>query len=79
MSAPIVLPDMPQEYSQSVMRLLVASLRRWFAANAQYQDRLASNIFVDPDKFPTEADLANLRVGQVYRDTAAGNVLKVKV
>jgi hypothetical protein len=34
---------------------------------------------VDPDKFPTEADLANLRVGQVYRDTAAGNVLKVKV
>lgn len=28
---------------------------------------------------PTEADLANLRAGDVYRDTTASNVLKVKV
>lgn len=28
---------------------------------------------------PTQADLGNLRVGDVFRDTAAGNVLKVKV
>jgi hypothetical protein len=28
---------------------------------------------------PTQADLANLRVGDVYYDTTAGNVLKVKV
>jgi hypothetical protein len=28
---------------------------------------------------PTEADLSNLRVGDVYYDTTAGNVLKVKV
>jgi len=28
---------------------------------------------------PTQADYANLRVGDVYYDTAAGNVLKVKV
>ena len=28
---------------------------------------------------PTEADLANLRVGDVYYDTTASNVLKVKV
>ena len=27
---------------------------------------------------PTEADLSNLRVGDVYYDTTAGNVLKVK-
>ena len=27
---------------------------------------------------PTEADLANLRVGDIYYDTTAGNVLKVK-
>ena len=27
---------------------------------------------------PTQADLANLRVGDVYYDTTAGNVLKVK-
>jgi hypothetical protein len=28
---------------------------------------------------PTQADYANLRVGDVYYDTTAGNVLKVKV
>lgn len=28
---------------------------------------------------PTQADLGNLRVGDVFRDTTAGNVLKVKV
>jgi hypothetical protein len=27
---------------------------------------------------PTQADLANLKVGDVYYDTSAGNVLKVK-
>ena len=28
---------------------------------------------------PTQADLANLRLGDVYYDTTAGNVLKIKV
>jgi hypothetical protein len=28
---------------------------------------------------PTQADLANLRVGDLYRDTSAGNVIKIKV
>jgi hypothetical protein len=28
--------------------------------------------------FPTQADLANLRIGDVYVDTSAGNVLKMK-
>jgi hypothetical protein len=44
--------------------------------------------FAEPDyttpgafvvSLPTEADLANLRVGDVYYDTTADNVLKVKV
>jgi hypothetical protein len=28
---------------------------------------------------PTQADLANLRAGDIYYDTTAGNVLKIKV
>lgn len=28
---------------------------------------------------PTQADLANIRVGDLYRDTTAGNVVKIKV
>jgi hypothetical protein len=43
--------------------------------------------FVQPDpavpntftvSLPTQADLSNLRVGDIYYDTTAGNVLKVK-
>lgn len=29
--------------------------------------------------FPTQADLANLRIGDVYVDTTASNVLKMKL
>ena len=29
--------------------------------------------------FPTQADLANLRAGDVYVDTSASNVLKMKI
>jgi hypothetical protein len=29
--------------------------------------------------FPTQADLTNLRAGDVYIDTSAGNVLKMKI
>jgi hypothetical protein len=51
-------------------------------------DIVAGLSFVQPDpavpntftvSLPTQADLSNLRVGDVYYDTTAGNVLKVKV
>lgn len=28
---------------------------------------------------PTQADIANIRIGDLYRDTSAGNVIKIKV
>jgi hypothetical protein len=51
-------------------------------------DIVAGLSFIQPDpavpntftvSLPTQADLSNLRVGDVYYDTTAGNVLKVKV
>jgi len=38
-----------------------------------------ASLNIDLKTLPTQADLATLRVGDVYRDTSAGNVLKVKV
>jgi len=38
-----------------------------------------TSLNINVERMPTQADLANLRVGDVYRDTTAGNVLKVKV
>jgi len=40
-------------------------------------DPTAPNTFTV--SLPTQADLSNLRVGDIYYDTAASNVLKVKV
>jgi hypothetical protein len=34
---------------------------------------------IDVARLPTQADLSNLRSGDVYRDSSAGNVLKIKV
>jgi len=40
-------------------------------------DRTNPNVLVV--SLPTQADVARLRVGDIYYDTTAGNVLKVKV
>jgi hypothetical protein len=39
----------------------------------------AAELNLDLNTLPTQANLATLRQGDVYRDTSAGNVLKVKV
>ena len=56
------------------------------AENVGTVDVVAALNFSRPDgaggtvySFPTQADLTNLRVGDVYIDTSAGNVLKMKV
>jgi hypothetical protein len=38
-----------------------------------------SQLNIDVERLPTQANLADLRVGDVYRDSSAGNVLKIKV
>jgi hypothetical protein len=38
-----------------------------------------TSLNINVERLPTQADLANLRVGDVYRDSSAGNVLKIKV
>jgi hypothetical protein len=38
-----------------------------------------SSLNIDINTLPTQANVADLRPGDVYRDTSASNVLKVKV
>ena len=75
---PPILGDPPDKYNQQIMVTLVRELRRWFAAFNAPHTVQASDIYVDVERFPTEASLADLRIGQVYRDTA-DNTLKVKI
>jgi hypothetical protein len=89
------LPNATKEYDANAMDQFFAILRRYFtqldnrgpiAAASQFQGTaVIAGLSFPPNpgsttpSLPTQANLANLRVGDVYYDTTAGNVLKVKV
>lgn len=89
--APIQYDQRFMDQLLSILRLYFNQLDNAGPMAASTQ-RAGSNIvaalsFIQPDpadlntftvSLPTEADLSNLRVGDVYYDTTAGNVLKVK-
>jgi len=71
------LPVPPYEYDQMYLTQLIRILSNYFSQ----LDSPTPVVFdaISLKNLPTEADLANLREGTVYRDTTADNVLKVKV
>ena len=89
------LPNASAEYDRSMMNQLLSVLRLYFnqldsagpiAAATQFNGTnivaglsFAPNPGTTTPSLPTQADLANLRVGDIYYETTAGNVLKVKV
>ena len=76
---PPALPLPPAEYNQQYMNLLTNAIRLFFNNINSIQPISIAGMNIDLNTLPTEADLTTLRMGDVYRDTAAGNVLKVKV
>ena len=91
-TAPIQYDQRFMDQLLSVLRLYFNQLDNAGPMAASTQrlgtDIVAGLSFVQPDptvpntftiSLPTQADLSNLRVGDVYYDTTAGNVLKVKV
>lgn len=91
-TAPIQYDQRFMDQLLSVLRLYFNQLDNAGPLAASTQ-RLGTDIvsglsFAKPDpavpntftvSLPTQADLSNLRAGDVYYDTTAGNVLKVKV
>ena len=73
------LPLPPAVYDQQYMNLLTNAIRLFFNNINSIQPISIAGLNIDLNTLPTEATLATLRVGDVYRDTAAGNVLKIKV
>ena len=78
-TAPPSLPFAPEEYNRAYQDQLNTVLRLYFTLLSSPQNFAVLGLNFDIDRMPTQADLANLRVGDVYRDTTASNVLKVKV
>lgn len=68
----------PADYDRRFFDAVVAELTAYFRrANDPYPHN-ASTLNINIDTLPTEAALATLRSGDVYRDTTAANVLKIK-
>ena len=73
------LPVAPREYDAVFFEQFTNVLRLYFAQLDNPGFSAASGLNLDLNTLPTQTSLANLRAGDVYRDTTAGNVLKVKV
>lgn len=73
------LPSAPPAYSEPYMSGVLNVLYLFFQQLDGVQPVNAAALNLDLATLPTQADLATLRQGDVYRDTSAGNALKVKV
>ena len=76
--APPRLPAPPPEYDAAYMGHMLNVLNLFFQRLNAIQPINIAQLNINIDTLPTQADLANLRVGEVYRDTA-DNRLKIKV
>ena len=72
------LPDPPPEYEQRYFNTLLSALRVYFNNLSSVQQLNVATLNINLDTLPTEADVANLRDGDIYVDTTAGDVLKIK-
>lgn len=78
-SVPPRLPTAPEEYSEPFMSAFSRVLYLYFQQVHAVQPINITSLNINVERLPTQADVANLRVGDVYRDSSAGNVLKIKV
>jgi len=76
---PPSLPLAPETYDRFWQESLLKVLRLYFTRNSVPQDFAVRTINIAVSSLPTETSLATLRSGDVYRDSTAGNVLKIKL
>jgi hypothetical protein len=77
--APPRLPAATEEYDPAYMSGMLNILNLFFQRINSVQPISIASLNINIDTLPTQTSLANLRSGDVYRDTTASNVLKVKV
>lgn len=76
---PPSLPDASEMYSRITWQRFVSALRVYFSQLNAVQNISIASLNINLDSLPTDADVATLRSGDVYCDTTASNVLKIKV
>ena len=70
--SPPNLPLAPSEYERRYQDQLNNVLRLFFAQLSNPGNMGGATLNLNLDTLPTEADLPNLRLGDVYRDTQDG-------
>ena len=78
------IPQAPAEYDQAYMNAFSNVIRLFFNNINTVQQLNLASLNLDLRTLPTEADLPNLRIGDVYRDTqdgvqATSQMLRIKV
>jgi len=73
------LPSASQEYDSAYITGLANILYLYFQNLNAVQPINISGLNINVANLPTQTSLAKLRSGDVYRDTTAGNALKIKV
>jgi hypothetical protein len=78
------IPQAPKEYDQAYMNSLSNVIRLFFNNINTVQQLNLASLNLDLRTLPTDADLPNLRIGDVYRDTqdgvqATSQMLRIKV
>jgi hypothetical protein len=71
-TAPPSLPLAPEEYERRYQDQLNNVLRLFFARLSTPGNMGGATLNLDLATLPTQADLPNLRLGDVYRDTQDG-------
>jgi hypothetical protein len=79
------IPQAPAQYDVAYMNALSNVIRLFFNNINTVQQLNLASLNLDLRTLPTDADLPNLRIGDVYRDTQGGtvqtgtNILRIKV
>lgn len=79
------IPQAPREYDVAYMNAFSNVIRLFFNNINTVQQLNLASLNLDLRTLPTDADLPNLRFGDVYRDTQSGtaqsgsNALRIKV
>jgi len=79
--SPPNLPLAPAQYERQYQDQLNSILRLFFARLSNPGDMGGTSLNLNIDTLPTDADLADLRLGDVFRDTTTGStsqVLRIK-
>jgi len=77
MIRPPTIGSAPIEYRRAFFDGLLRELVAFFDRVNRPYPHNASKLNINIATLPTDADIATLRSGDVYRDTTASNVLKI--